>query len=296
MKSVVVRHVDKVISEYDDDDVIGSINHANTWAQVEKIVRIVANGRVLKVTFKTTAMVQTALDKGFVILHQRINPNNIERELFVCVTPCYNCFQYTHKTGDCPTDKQVICSFCGQSGHKFNECKEETPKCINCKGKHRTLAAVCKVRREYIKDKGKELRAMSRTKSQTRANTTFAQLAGGTANVPQMQTAPQIQTTINQMNKEEVKTLITKIIASITFAHYNESLKEGTFQSTVDEMFQLNNLPRVKFPTKIVTEGITDLFNDSVKDDNVNMAASSHDQTTVHNVNKNQNDQESKVT
>ena len=98
------------------------------------------------------------------------------------------------------------------------------------------------------------------------------------------------------MNKEEVKTLITKTIASITFAHYNESLKEGTFQSTVDEMFQLNNLPRVKFPTKIVTEGITDLFNDSVKDDNVNMIASSHDQTTVDNVNKNQSDQESKVT
>ena len=296
VKSVVVRHVDKVISEYDDDDVIGSINHANTWAQVEKIVRIVANGGVLKVTFKSTAMVQTALDKGFVILHQRINPNNIEKELFVRVTPCYNCFQYNHKTGDCPTDKQVICSFCGQPGHKFNECKEETPKCINCKGKHRTLAAVCKVRRDYIKDKGKELRAKSRTRSQTRANTTFTQLAGGTANVPQMQTTPQIQTTINQMNKEEVKALITKIIASITFVHYNESLKEGTFQSTVDEMFQLNNLPRVKFPTKIVTEGITDLFNDSVKDDNVNMTASSHDQTTVDNVNKNQNEQESKVT
>ena len=244
MKSVIVRHVDKVIREYDDDDIIGSINHANTWAQVEKLVRIVANGRLLKVTFKTTAMVQTALEKGFVILHQRINTNNIDRELFVHVTPCYNCFQYTHKTGDCPSDKQIICSFCGQLDHKFNECKEETPKCINCKGKHRTLAAVCKVRRDYIKGKGKELRAKSRTRSQTRANTTFAQAAGGAANVPQMQTTPQIQATINQMNKEEVKTLITKTIASITFAHYNEFLKEGTFQSTTDEMFSAHTISR----------------------------------------------------
>ena len=56
MKSVIVRYVDKVIGEYDYDDIIGSINHANIWAQVDKIVRIVANGRVLKVTFKTTAM------------------------------------------------------------------------------------------------------------------------------------------------------------------------------------------------------------------------------------------------
>ena len=64
-------------------------------------------------------------------------------------------------------------------------------------------------------------------------------------------------------------------------------------------MFQLNNLPRVKFPTKIVTEGITDLFNDSVKDDNVNMNVFGRDQTTprtADNVNKNQNEQESKVT
>ena len=139
---------------------------------------------------------------------------------------------------------------------------------------------------------------MSCTRSQTRAKTTFAQAAGGTANVPQMQT-PQIQTTINQMNKEEVKSLITKIIAAITFAHYKASLKEGTFQSTIDEMFRLNNLPRVKFPIKIVNEGINDLFNDTVKDDNVNRTASIHDQTTqrtVDNVNKNQNEQESKVT
>ena len=64
-------------------------------------------------------------------------------------------------------------------------------------------------------------------------------------------------------------------------------------------MFQLNNLPRVKFHTKIVTEGITDLFNDSVKDGNVNMTATSHDQTTQRagdNTNKNQNEQESNVT
>ena len=86
------------------------------------------------------------------------------------------------------------------------------------------------------------------------------------------------------------------LTSSFTFAHYNESLKEGTFQSTVDEMFKLNNLPRVNFPTKIVTEGITDLFNDSVKDDNVNLASSSTDPPIVDNVNQNQSDQATKVT
>ena len=63
--------------------------------------------------------------------------------------------------------------------------------------------------------------------------------------------------------------------------------------------FPLTQSPDIKFPTKIVTEGITDLFNDSVRDDSVNMNASSHDQTTqrtVDKANKNQNEQKSKAT
>ena len=49
-------------------------------------------------------------------------------------------------------------------------------------------------------------------------------------------------------------------MASIAYAHYLETIQTGAFQKTIDEMFDLNNLPRVKFPTKIIAEGIKDLF------------------------------------
>ena len=67
------------------------------------------------------------------------------------------------------------------------------------------------------------------------------------------------------MNREQTKTIITKIMASIAYAHYMETIQTGTFQNTIDEMFDLDNLPRVKFPTKIITEGIRDLFNNATQ-------------------------------
>ena len=125
--------------------------------------------------------------------------------------------------------------------------------CINCRGRHRTLAAVCKVRRELIKDKGKEIRLRSRSRSANRQR--FAEATSR----PTKNT--QIETQVTQMSREQTKTIITKIMASIAYAHYIGKIRTGTFQKTIDEMFDLNNLPRVKFLIKIITEGIRDLFN-----------------------------------
>ena len=256
MHSIIIRHIDKAINEYTDEEVITSINSANEWAEVDSIHRIMTDGRLLKVKFKSTSMVQIALNQGIIVLHQKINTKHIEKEIFVRLTPCYNCYNYNHKTKDCPSERQVICSFCCEPGHKYNECTKENPKCINCGGRHRTLAAACKVRRELIKEKGKEIRMRSRSRSANRQ--TYASTTTGQTN-----RQPQIETQITQMNREQTKTIITKIMASIVYAHYMETIQTGTFQNTIDEMFDLNNLPRVKFPTKIITEGIKDLFNNA---------------------------------
>ena len=203
-------------------------------------------------------MVQIALNQGIIVLHQKINTKHIEKEIFVRLTPCYNCYKYNHKTRECPLEKQVLCSFCGESGHKYNECTSENPKCVNCGGRHRTLAAVCKVRRELIKDKGKEIRLRSRSRSANRQ--TFAEVLSRPTNIAQTETQ------VTQMNREQTKTIITKIMTSIAYAHYIETIQTGTFQKTIDEMFDLNNLPRVKFPTRIITDGIKDLFNNMTQD------------------------------
>ena len=54
MRSVVVRHLDRILDEYEDQEVIDSINRHNTWAEAESIYRITQKGRLLKVRFKST--------------------------------------------------------------------------------------------------------------------------------------------------------------------------------------------------------------------------------------------------
>ena len=79
MRSVVIRHIDKVINEYTDQEVTESINNANEWAEVEQLHRILTNDRLLKVKFKSAAMVQNPLTQGIIVLHTKINPKNIEK-------------------------------------------------------------------------------------------------------------------------------------------------------------------------------------------------------------------------
>ena len=185
-----------------------------------------------------------------------LNPKNIEKEIFIRLTPCYNCFRYNHRTRDCPLDQQILCSYCSQEGHKHNQCTSQEPKCINCGGRHRTLTAVCKVRRDIIKEKGKEIRTKSRSRSANRQ--TYAGITTATQR-------SNIDTIINHLSRDEAKTIITKIMASIAYAHYIETIQPGSFQNTVDEMFVLDKLPKVKFPTNIVTQGIRDLFSNTMQ-------------------------------
>ena len=83
MRSIIIRHIDKAINDYSDEEVITSINRANEWAEVDHIHRIMTNGRLLKVKFKSTSMVQIALNQGIIVLHQKINTKHIDKEIFV---------------------------------------------------------------------------------------------------------------------------------------------------------------------------------------------------------------------
>ena len=209
-------------------------------------------------------MAQKALHNGIIILNQKINGKNIEKEIFVRLTPCYNCYGYEHKTNECPKEKQTLCSYCSEAGYKHTECNKENPQCINCGGNHRTLAASCKVRKDLIKERSREVRARSRSRSQTRQNmqTTYANTAAEVTN--NRQTQRQNDSAIGSVSKGETKEMITKIITSIAFAYYMEAITPGTFQKNIDEMFKINNLPRVNFPISIVTEGIKDMYRDTV--------------------------------
>ena len=101
-----------MIDSYTDEEVMEIIEQLNQWAIVESIYRIPTTSKMLKVRFQNQQMVQVAIEKGIVILHQHIPHWNIEKELFIRLTPCRNCYQYNHREKDCKEAKTIRCTFC----------------------------------------------------------------------------------------------------------------------------------------------------------------------------------------
>ena len=170
MKTVIVKEVDSMIDEYSDEEMIASIEALNERAKVIEIYKFKTPSKMIKVQFKRSSMAQRAIKEGMVILNQRIPVQRIEREIFVKLTPCNNCYAYNHETKQCPKEKMMLCPHCGEEGHKQSDCKAKTPRCINCGEEHRTLVAQCKIRKDIIKEKRKLIRdrSKSRARSQTR--------------------------------------------------------------------------------------------------------------------------------
>ena len=163
------------------------------------------------------------------------------------------------------------CTFCGE-GHKQTDCRATVPKCINCGGAHRTLAAACKIRKEIIKKCSKEIR--DRSKSRTRQEgaqgfagaQSYAAMAGtgggGARKGPE---------TTTPLTKEETKDMLTVIMSAIVYGHYMEALVPGSFQDNVNEIYRVNGLKNVKFPllttTATVMEACREVFRDQTKED-----------------------------
>ena len=215
-----------------------------TGQQCEHIYRIPAASKLLKIRFKTQQMAQTALDKGMIILHQIIPKWNLEKEIFVRLTPCRNCFRYDHKLSECKEEKKDRCTYCA-SNHKQYDCKAEAPCCINSGGQHRTLAAACKVHKDLIKKSSEEIRTRARTNKQLGS---YAAATAANTNMTANMTNPH-NTSMPGLTKDETKDMITTIMSAIVYSHYVEALTPGTFQQNMSEMFKRNGLKPVNFPT-----------------------------------------------
>ena len=128
--------------------------------EVEKVIRLPSTSIMLKLRLKSSAMATRAVGEGLAICHQYMRPKYVERETYVKVTPCSNCFAYDHLTDDCPEDKVNRCTRCSQVGHFCKRCMvpDTDIKCKSCNGSHRTFLAACPIRKKYIKDGGAEIR------------------------------------------------------------------------------------------------------------------------------------------
>ena len=161
-RTVVVRNLDRQIDEWDEENIKEYITERNSWLKVESIVKLPTTSKIIKIKCETEAMAERAIKDGLYICHQYMRPEFIEKEIFVRIIPCYNCYEYEHLTKDCTKVKQTICTNCAEIGHLQDNC-EKTPKCINCEGQHRTLAAACPIRKRLIKEKGKVIRQRARS-------------------------------------------------------------------------------------------------------------------------------------
>ena len=267
MKTVVVKEIDSIIDEFTDQEIIENIERVNDWAKVVELYKFQTTAKMLKIQFETTTMATRALNDGLIILFQRVPPRRIEKEIFVKLLPCNNCYGYDHDTKSCKEAKQTLCAFCGSSGHKQSTCTSLTPKCINCGEAHRTLAAQCHIRKEIIKTKRKELRQRSRSRS--RSQVRASQLMGGSSYAEATRSGTQ------QQRKEEaivinsdpnMKKLTTIILSAVVYSQYMESINPGSFQENMDCIYEANGLQKVKFPSNINIRGMKELYKDILRE------------------------------
>ena len=98
------------------------------------------------------------------------------------------------------------------------------------------------------------MRERSRSRPRTR---TYAQVS-----TVQQQAQPQDSINVDSSITEK---LASKILTAIVYAHYVEYTKSGSFQETMDKVFDLNGLPRVNFPTEIVATNLEEIYRDTME-------------------------------
>ena len=74
MRTIIIRHLDKVMAEFTDKEIMANIEQCNSWAKVESVFKLMNTGRMLKVRFTTIDMAERALRDGIVVIYQNTPP------------------------------------------------------------------------------------------------------------------------------------------------------------------------------------------------------------------------------
>ena len=247
-RTILARNIDKQIDVCSEEEIKISLKEENPWMTIENI-NVFKTGpvRCIKIVLENNQQVQRAMTNGILIKSQSIPSNNIEKEIYCNIDTCYNCYSYEHKTRDCDKEVMIICTNCSQVGHKYNNCKEP-PQCINCKQAHKTLAAKCPIRKELIKEKVKKIKDNEKKKTSTYADATKKQSETSTG---------QLDLTSKLKIPENA---ITTILSAIVISNMEEATQPGSFQKTMDSMYALNGLQKVKFPKDLNHRGFLQLM------------------------------------
>ena len=108
------------------------INNQNDWATVTSVAKFKSTNKVLKIQFERASMVQLATEKGIIVWFQKIPLRKTERDIFIKINVCNNCYSLNHDTKNCTEGKITWCTIYGSHTHKMNNCSSEMERCLNC--------------------------------------------------------------------------------------------------------------------------------------------------------------------
>ena len=131
-RTLVLKNIDSLITTVDEEELKNDLENRNQWLKVTEVIKIPNAPKILKVKTEGTEMVKQACEKGILIYNQSVPAYNVEKEVFVYLTPCYKCYKYSHTTDNCPTPDNIICSECASKDHNYKECTSDRKKCVNC--------------------------------------------------------------------------------------------------------------------------------------------------------------------
>ena len=210
--------------------------HRAKGVKVKKVVKIPNNRHLLKVIFYFSETADNMVANGLQVHYQKSEKRCIERELYIPISPCYKCYSYSHLKNNCDKPENYkICSNCSREGHLFLMCKSIKLRCINCKGEHRTLAARCPKRKEIIRNKIKERK--ERTKSKTKGDeTSELDSFAGDCHIARKLSGSHGSNNINCRKARE------------------RSAGNTVYQFRVDEMMKANDMPMVKFRDSVIRD------------------------------------------
>lgn len=71
--------------------------------KVKEVIKIKDFTHIFKIVCEEAAMAERALSEGLLLFNMVATTDQIEREIYVPILTCYNCYRYEdHSAKDCP--------------------------------------------------------------------------------------------------------------------------------------------------------------------------------------------------
>ena len=225
----------------------------------------ITNSNYLKLTVDSSATADRLLKDGIKMFNLHIPGSNINKQHFIEVIKCYNCFGYNdHQTRYCPKPKSIKCTNCS-GNHLYQSCTKNRDEisCFHCNENHHTFSYSCKVKKQIIKEI-KYQSSLPKTYASTARNTGLFEIRPSAMNnrpplLPPPQPARTLLPTplmnmpppaapfpLHPATADLMITVMAKMNAAIQIALHQDSVEPNSFTKTYQELCQENDLPILK--------------------------------------------------